>query len=160
MPSIVIEATWAAAGGTVIIYLAALLSVPAQLYDAAEVDGASIWQKIWHITLPQMRAILFVTLILQLIATAQLFTEPLLFTGGGPANSTMTVLLLIYHYAFQNSLGGDYGMAAALSVMLAGVPGRVHRRLLLADPVVEHERMRPRLRAARGRRRRARPSGG
>ena len=119
MPSIVIEATWAGAGGTVIIYLAALLSVPPELYEAAEVDGASIWQKIWHITLPQLRAVLFVTLILQLIATAQLFTEPLLFTGGGPANSTTTILLLIYHYAFQNSLGGDYGMAAALSVMLA-----------------------------------------
>jgi multiple sugar transport system permease protein len=119
MPSIVLEATWAAAGGTVIIYLAALLSVPRELYDAAEVDGASIWQKIWHVTLPQLRGILFITLILQLIATAQLFTEPFLFTGGGPANSTMTVLLLIYHYAFQNSLGGDYGMAAALSIMLA-----------------------------------------
>ena len=62
---------------------------------------------------------LFVTLILQLIATAQLFTEPFLFTGGGPNNATMTVLLLIYKYAFQNSLGGDFGMAAALSVMLA-----------------------------------------
>jgi multiple sugar transport system permease protein len=119
MPSIVIEATWAAAGGTVIIYLAALHSVPPELYDAAEVDGASIWQKIRHVTLPQLRAVLFVTLILQLIATAQLFTEPFLFTGGGPANSTMTVLLLIYHYAFQNSLGGEYGMATALSVMLA-----------------------------------------
>jgi multiple sugar transport system permease protein len=119
MPSIVIEATWAAAGGTVIIYLAAMHSVPPELYDAAEVDGASIWQKIWHVTLPQLRAVLFVTLILQLIATAQLFTEPFLFTGGGPANSTMTVLLLIYRYAFQNSLGGEYGMAAALSVMLA-----------------------------------------
>ena len=123
MPSIVIEATWAAAGGTVIIYIAALLSVPRELYDAAEVDGASIWQKIWHITLPQMRGILLITLILQLIATAQLFTEPFLFTGGGPANSTMTVLLLIYHYAFQNSLGGDYGMAAALSIMLAAFLG-------------------------------------
>jgi multiple sugar transport system permease protein len=120
MPSIVIEATWAAAGGTVIIYLAALLSVPPELYDAAEVDGASIRQKIWHVTLPQLRGVLFVTLILQLIATAQLFTEPFLFTGGGPANATMTVLLLIYHYAFQNSLGGQYGMATALSVMLAG----------------------------------------
>jgi multiple sugar transport system permease protein len=119
MPSIVIEATWAAAGGTVIIYLAALLSVPRELYDAASVDGASIWQKIWHVTLPQLRGILLITLILQLIATAQLFTEPFLFTGGGPANATMTVLLLIYHYAFQNSLGGDYGMAAALSIMLA-----------------------------------------
>jgi multiple sugar transport system permease protein len=123
MPSIVIEATWAAAGGTVIIYLAALLSIPRELYDAASVDGASIWQKIWHVTLPQLRGILLVTLILQLIATAQLFTEPFLFTGGGPANSTMTVLLLIYHYAFQNSLGGDYGMAAALSIMLAAFLG-------------------------------------
>jgi multiple sugar transport system permease protein len=119
MPAIVIEATWAAAGGTVIIYLAALLGVPPELYDAAEVDGASIWRKIRHITLPHIRTILFVTLILQLIATAQLFTEPLLFTGGGPANATLTVLLLIYRYAFQNSLGGDYGMAAALSLMLA-----------------------------------------
>ena len=123
MPSIVIEATWAAAGGTVIIYLAALLSVPPELYDAAEVDGASIRQKIWHVTLPQLRGVLFVTLILQLIATAQLFTEPFLFTGGGPANSTTTVLLLIYKYAFQNSLGGEYGMAAALSVMLAAFLG-------------------------------------
>ena len=123
MPSIVMEATWAGAGGTVIIYLAALLSVPRELYDAAEVDGASIRQKIWHVTLPQLRGVLFITLILQLIATSQLFTEPFLFTGGGPANSTLTVLLLIYHYAFQNSLGGDYGMAAALSVMLAAFLG-------------------------------------
>jgi multiple sugar transport system permease protein len=123
MPAVVVEATWAAFGGTVIIYLAALLSVPPELYDAAEVDGASIMQKIRHVTLPHMRGVLFITLILQLIATAQLFTEPFLFTGGGPANSTMTVLLLIYKYAFQNSLGGDYGMAAALSLMLAAFLG-------------------------------------
>jgi multiple sugar transport system permease protein len=119
MPSIVIEATWAAAGATVIIYLAALVGVRPELYDAADVDGASLWQKIRFVTLPQIRNVLFVTLILQLLATAQLFTEPFLFTSGGPANSTMTVLLLIYKYAFQNSLGGDYGMAAALSLMLA-----------------------------------------
>jgi multiple sugar transport system permease protein len=119
MPSIVIEATWANAGATVIIYLAALVAVPRELYDAADVDGASIWQKIVHVTLPQLRSVLLVTLILQLLATAQLFTEPLLFTSGGPNNSTLTVLLLIYRYAFQNSLGGDYGMAAALSLMLA-----------------------------------------
>jgi multiple sugar transport system permease protein len=120
MPSIVIEATWANAGATVIIYLAALVSVPPELYDAADVDGASVWQKIKNITLPSIRNVLFLTLILQLIATAQLFTEPLLFTGGGPNNSTLTVLLLIFRYAFQNSLGGDYGLAAALSLMLAG----------------------------------------
>jgi multiple sugar transport system permease protein len=119
MPSIVIEATWANAGATVIIYLAALLGVPRELYDAADVDGASIWQKIVNITLPQLRSVLLITLILQLLATAQLFTEPLLFTSGGPNNATLSILLLIYRYAFQNSLGGQYGMAAALSLMLA-----------------------------------------
>ncbi|MCU1440683.1 MAG: uncharacterized protein JWP85_1680 [Rhodoglobus sp.] len=119
MPSLVLEATWAAAGGSIIIYLAALLSVPPELYDAAEVDGASIWRKIWHVTLPQLRGVLFIMLILQVIATAQVFLEPFLFTGGGPNNSTVTVLVLIYRYAFQNSLGGNYGEATALSVMLA-----------------------------------------
>jgi multiple sugar transport system permease protein len=119
MPSIVVESTWANAGATVIVYLAALVAVAPELYDAADVDGASIWQKVRHVTLPQLRGVLLVTLILQLIATAQLFTEPLLFTGGGPNNATLTVLLLIYRYAFQNSLGGEYGMAAALSLMLA-----------------------------------------
>ena len=70
--------------------------VPPELYDAAEVDGASIWRKVWHVTLPQLRGVLFIMLILQIIATAQVFLEPFLFTGGGPANATMTILLLIY----------------------------------------------------------------
>jgi multiple sugar transport system permease protein len=119
MPSIVLEATWAAAGGTIIIYLAALTSVSPELYDAAEVDGAGIWQKIWHVTLPQLRGILLVTFILQIIGTAQVFLEPFLITGGGPVNSTLTILQLIYRYAFTNSIGGDYGKATALSIMLA-----------------------------------------
>lgn len=119
MPSLVLEATWAAAGGTVIIYLAALLSVAPELYDAAEVDGAGIWRKIWHVTLPQLRGVLFITLILQIIGTTQVFTEPYLFTGGGPANSTTTILLMIYNYAFGGR--GDYGAATALSIMLAVV---------------------------------------
>lgn len=119
MPSLVIEATWAAAGGSIIIYLAALISVPPELYDAAEVDGAGIWRKVWHVTVPQLRGVLFIMLILQIIATSQVFLEPYLFTGGGPNNATLTILLLIYRYAFQNSLGGDYGEATALSLMLA-----------------------------------------
>ena len=119
MPSLVLEATWAAAGGTVIIYLAALHAVPAELYDAADVDGASIWQKVRHVTIPQLRGVMLITLILQIIGTSQIFLEPFLFTGGGPANASMTVLLLIYKYAFQNSIGGDYGAATALSLMLA-----------------------------------------
>ena len=104
---------------TVIIYLAALTGVNRELYEAASVDGASLWRKVWHITLPQLRGVLLVTMILQIIGTAQVFLEPYLFTSGGPANSTLTVLLLIYDYAFGNSLGGDYGKATALSLMLA-----------------------------------------
>jgi multiple sugar transport system permease protein len=120
MPSLVLESTWANAGGTVIIYLAALTGVNRELYEAASVDGATLWRKVWHITLPQLRGVLLVTMILQIIGTAQVFLEPYLFTSGGPANSTLTVLLLIYDYAFGNSLGGDYGSATALSLMLAG----------------------------------------
>jgi multiple sugar transport system permease protein len=121
MPSLVLEATWAAAGGTMIIYLAALAAVPPELYEAAEIDGASVWRKVWHVTLPNLRNVLLVTFILQIIGTAQVFLEPFLFTGGGPANATTTVLLLIYDYAFADSLGGDYGKATALSIMLAVV---------------------------------------
>jgi multiple sugar transport system permease protein len=120
MPSLVLEATWANAGATVIIYLAALSGVNSELYEAASVDGAGLWQKVWHVTLPQLRGVLLVTMILQIIGTAQVFIEPFLFTSGGPANATLTVLLEIYDYAFGNSLGGDYGAATALSLMLAG----------------------------------------
>jgi multiple sugar transport system permease protein len=119
MPSLVLESTWANAGATILIYLAALTGVSTELYEAASVDGAGVLRKVWHITLPQLRGVLLVTLILQIIATAQVFLEPYLFTSGGPANSTLTVLLLIYNYAFGNSLGGDYGKATALSLMLA-----------------------------------------
>jgi multiple sugar transport system permease protein len=119
MPSLVLESTWANAGATVIIYLAALTGVNADLYEAASTDGATLLQKVWHVTLPQLRGVLLVTMILQIIGTAQVFLEPYLFTSGGPANHTLTVLLLIFNYAFGNSLGGDYGKATALSLMLA-----------------------------------------
>ena len=137
MPAIVIEATWAAAGATVIIYLAALLGVAPELYDAAEVDGASIWQKIRYITLPSIRTILFVTLILQLIATAQIFTEPLLFTGGGPTNATLTVLLLDLPLRVPEQPGRRLRDGRRAEPHAGRLPGRLHRRLLLADPVVE-----------------------
>ncbi|MEV6155774.1 sugar ABC transporter permease [Nonomuraea sp. NPDC052129] len=118
MPSLVLEATWAGAGGAVLIYLAALSSVPTELYEAAELDGASVWRRLWHVTLPQLRPILLIMLLLQVINTFQVFTEPFVLTDGGPEDSTVTVLLLIYRYAFVN---GDYGTAAALSVSLAVV---------------------------------------
>ncbi len=118
LPSLVIMTTWANMGGTVLIYLAALQGIPAHLYEAAELDGASIWKRIWHITLPQIRGIMLILLLIQLIATVQVFTEPFTLTDGGPDLSTTTVMLLIYNYAFKYF---NFGAASALSVILFGV---------------------------------------
>jgi multiple sugar transport system permease protein len=129
MPSLVLEATWASAGSTVLIYLAALASVPTELYEAAELDGASILRRVWHVTLPHLRGVLLVMLLLQIIGTFRVFTEPFVLTDGGPEDSTVSVLLLIYRYAF---IYGDYGAAAALGVLLAvllGVLSAIYLRL-------------------------------
>ncbi|GAA4219138.1 multiple sugar transport system permease protein [Streptosporangium album] len=116
MPSIVVQATWAGFGTTTIIYVAALMSVPPELYEAAELDGAGVLRRVWHITLPQLRSVILLMLILQVIGTFQVFTEPYVMTGGGPDNSTITLLMLIFKYAF---VVGDFGKATALSLMLA-----------------------------------------
>lgn len=115
LPALMVIATWSAAGSTMLIYLAALQGVPASLYEAAEIDGASIWRRLWSITLPTIRPIMLLMLILQIIGTMQVFTEPFTITSGGPQNATMSILLLIYNYAFQNA---DFGGASALGVML------------------------------------------
>jgi multiple sugar transport system permease protein len=114
IPSLVVVTTWANAGGTVLIYLAALQSVPADLYEAAELDGASIWQRIWHVALPQIRNVMLILLLLQIIATLQIFIEPFALTQGGPNNATTTIVLVIYNYAFLNA---DIGAASALGVI-------------------------------------------
>ena len=129
MPSIVLQATWASFGTATIVYLATIMSVQTELYDAAEVDGSGIWNRIWHITLPQLRGVILVLLLLQLIGTFQIFTEPYVMTGGGPQNHTLTILMLIFRYAF---VSGNYGTATALSVLLAiglGVLSFVYLRL-------------------------------
>jgi multiple sugar transport system permease protein len=115
LPALVVVATWGNAGSTILIYLAALQGVPASLYEAAEIDGSNLWQRIWYVTLPTIRPIMLLMLVLQIIATMQVFTEPFTITGGGPANATMTVLILIYNYTFQNA---DFGQASALGVLL------------------------------------------
>jgi multiple sugar transport system permease protein len=118
--SLVIVATWANMGGTALIYLAALQGIPGELYEAAELDGANIWQRVRHVTIPQTRFIMLMLMLLQVIATMQVFTEPFVITGGGPESSTVTILYLIYKYAF---LYNNFGGACALSVMLLVVLG-------------------------------------
>ncbi|MFC7304231.1 carbohydrate ABC transporter permease [Streptomyces monticola] len=118
--SLVIVSTWANMGTTTLIYLAALQTIPGELYEAAELDGAGLWQRLRHVTIPQTRFVLLVLLLLQIVATMQVFTEPYVMTGGGPEDSTVTVMFLVYRYAFVYN---DFGTASALSLMLLLVLG-------------------------------------
>ena len=115
MWSLVILTTWEFAGGTMLIYLAALQGVPAHLYEAAEIDGASFWGRLFHITLPQLRIVMLILLVLQIISTMQIFTEPYALNGGGPNMATTTVMIALYNMAFQY---GEWGEASALGVVL------------------------------------------
>ncbi|MCE6994752.1 sugar ABC transporter permease [Saccharothrix sp. S26] len=120
MLSLVIVSTWANLGTATLIYLAALQGIPGDLYEAAELDGANVLRRLWHVTVPQTRFVLLVLLLLQVVATMQVFTEPYVMTGGGPEDSTVTVLLLLYRYAFYYN---DFGTASALSLLLLLVLG-------------------------------------
>ncbi|MET9059310.1 sugar ABC transporter permease [Streptomyces antibioticus] len=116
MLSVVVASTWMNMGGATLIYLAALQGVPGELYEAAELDGAGLLRKVWHVTIPQTRLVLALMLLMQIIATMQVFIEPFLLTGGaGPEGSTTTVVYLIYQYAFNFN---NYGAAAALGLIL------------------------------------------
>jgi multiple sugar transport system permease protein len=120
MLSLVLVSTWSNMGSGTIIYLAALQTIPGELYEAAEIDGASVWRRLRHVTIPQLRFILLVMLLLQIIATMQVFIEPFQLTGTTDPD-TITVMVLIYRYAF--TVNNDFGLAAAMSVLLFLVLG-------------------------------------
>ncbi len=114
-PSMLIVMTWAAFGSTMLIYLAALQDLPVELYEAAEIDGASPWQRLRSITIPHLRSTMLTLLIIQVIGIVQIFLEPFLLTKGGPGNATTTPVLVIYNKGFLNF---DFGLASAWSVVL------------------------------------------
>lgn len=115
MPSLVIVSTWANMGTATLIYLAALQGIPGELYEAAELDGCNVLQRIRHVTIPQTRLILSLMLMLQIVATMQMFTESFVLTGGGPEGRTTTLVYLLYNYAFAYS---KFNTAAALGVIM------------------------------------------
>ena len=110
---LVLFSTWANMGSSVLIYLAALQGVPGELYEAAELDGAGALKRIWHVTVPQVRLILSLMLMLQVVNTMQVFLEPYVISGG--ANGTTSVVYQIYDYAFSFN---NYGNASALGILL------------------------------------------
>jgi multiple sugar transport system permease protein len=120
MISVVVASTWMNMGGATLIYLAALQNIPGELYEAAELDGAGLFSRIRHVTIPQTRLILILLLMLQVVATMQMFVESWVLTngGGGVGNNTQSVVMLIYQYAFAYSGASNYNSASALGVML------------------------------------------
>jgi multiple sugar transport system permease protein len=99
-PALVVMNLWGV-GGWMIIYLAGLQDVPQELYEAAEIDGATWWDKTIHLTLPFMSPYILYSLILMLIGTFQFFTQPQVMTQGGPVDSTRVYALYLYDNAFR-----------------------------------------------------------
>ncbi|MCH7513154.1 MAG: sugar ABC transporter permease [Bacteroidetes bacterium] len=100
MPSIAIMATWKNVGLYIVLFLVGLQTVPKAYYEAADIEGATKWQKFWHITLPMINPTIFMVVILSTIGGFSLFIEPYVMTGGGPLNSTLSAVLYIYKQAF------------------------------------------------------------
>ena len=116
--SVALVAIWRGSGLDTIIFLAALQAIPAEYYEAAAIDGAGEWRKIFRITLPLMRfAILFVT-VTTLIGWMQFFDEPYVLTQGGPVHATTSMSLYIYQQGFQDN---EFGFASAASIVLFAI---------------------------------------
>jgi multiple sugar transport system permease protein len=122
VPAMVLASTWMNMGGAVLIYLAALQNIPGELYEAAELDGAGVWRRIVHVTIPQTKLILSLMAMLQVVATMQLFVEPLILANGaGSQDSATSVVYLIYqHGFFQNDLNGAASLGVLMLLVLAG----------------------------------------
>lgn len=119
--SIAIMATWKNIGLYVILFLVGLQTVPQAYYEAADVEGASQWQKFWHITLPAINPTIFMVVILSTIGGFSLFIEPYIMTSGGPLNSTLSVMLYIYKQAFEfyhMGYAATIGIFASVVIML------------------------------------------
>jgi len=101
MPTIILFAVWKNFGYNMIILLAGLQAVPAELYEAARIDGASAWRQFRHVTLPMLGPTLLMVAILTVSGYFQLFAEPYVMTEGGPLESTTSVLYLMYEDGFQ-----------------------------------------------------------
>ena len=115
IPLIIIVLTWKGAGSTSLIYMAGISGINPEYYEAAAIDGAGIWSRIAHVTIPCILKQGRTMLILQVISVFQILYEPLVLTNGGPNNASISIMLLVYKYAFTKF---DYPNAAALSVMI------------------------------------------
>ncbi|WP_414707344.1 carbohydrate ABC transporter permease [Rudaea sp.] len=115
MPAIILFAVWKNFGYNMIILLAGLQGIPQDLYEAARIDGASIWQQFRHITLPSLRPVLLLVGIITVAGYFQLFAEPYVMTRGDPLQSTVSVLYYMYEEGFK---WWNLGRASAIAFIL------------------------------------------
>lgn len=121
-PAIAIVVFWRYVGFNTVLYLAALQTIPKDLYEAADMDGVSAWQKFWYITLPLLKPMMFFGVTLSVIGGFQLFEEPFILTGGrgGSDQAGMTTAMYMFRTAFEFN---DFGTASAVSWLLFVVIG-------------------------------------
>lgn len=100
LPALIITSLWTA-GGSMLIFLAGLQGIPADLYEAAEIDGAGMWSRFRNITMPMLSHVTFFNLVLGIIGALQVFTEAFVLTKGGPNDSTLLLSVYLYRNAFQ-----------------------------------------------------------
>jgi multiple sugar transport system permease protein len=118
MPAIILMATWKNFGFNMVVFLAGLQSIPQSLYDAASLDGAGARQQFRHVTLPMLAPTFFFVGLMTLIGYFQLFAEPYVMTQGGPADSTLSIVLLMYEQGFR---WWNMGYAAAVAFVLFAI---------------------------------------
>jgi multiple sugar transport system permease protein len=127
MPTIILFAVWKNFGYNMIIFLSGLQAIPEDLYEAARIDGASAWRQFLHITLPMLGPMLLLVGILTMAGYFQLFAEPYVMTQGGPLESTVSVLYLMYEQGFK---WWNLGVASAVAFMLFLLMGSITGGLL------------------------------
>ena len=122
MPTIILFAVWKNFGYNMIIFIAGLQAIPEDLYEAARIDGAGAWAQLRHVTLPLLGPVLLLVGILTMAGYFQLFAEPYVMTQGGPLESTVSVLYLMYEQGFKWwNLGNASAVAFILFVLMAGI---------------------------------------
>lgn len=114
MPAIITVVVWKGFPFFGIAYLAGLQAIPSEQYEAAQVDGANVFQRFWYVTLPGLKHVILITVMLSLIWTSNTFDLVYLMTNGGPSNATEVFTLLTYHLGIVN---GRIGEAATVPIM-------------------------------------------
>ena len=114
---IIIYSTWKGFGGSMLLYFASIQSVSVEVYEAALIDGAGPWKRLWHVTRPAMEGILLLQLVRQIIGVFQIMEQPLAMTGGGPNGASVSLAYQLYNYGF-NSGGKGTGQAMALGLII------------------------------------------